>query len=396
MADFGGPTRTRATAYLTATVIGAAFVALATPVSDNPWAGALLMVVVGAVVAFSGVLGGYAAAGSSAVTLAFVLAVTVPAEVGDIPDRLAGWVLGGLSATIAAVVLWPSHASGAVRRKADVLVAATVDVLEHLADPATTSDASRDRMHDALDALDDTVRTMPHRPLGPTAREQALAYLIDELRVLTHAIDDVIEASPGSLTPTDHEMLRAVIDLLDSATSHAPPDLVGFEQRFESHRDRTGKVLVEAIGRGVAGDELAAVLDRTFRVRTVGTAAMSVGANVMLVERHARSGHHDMDQPAGRPPMELRGSIRRGARSCDRAGATGLGVVPQRSSRRRRPRYRRADRGRRVADARLLGRTGHAVGVEVERGGHPPHRRAGVSRDVRRLRRGQLAVGGDR
>lgn len=314
LADFGGPTRTRATAYLTATAIGAALVALATPVSDRPWAGALLMVLVGAVLAFSGVLGGYASAGSGAVTLAFVLAVTVPAQVGDIPARLAGWIVGGLSATIAAVVLWPSHPSDEVRRKGDSLIAATVDVLEQLAgsdDPTATSNASRDRMHDALDELDATVRAMPHRPLGPTAREQALAYLIDELRVLTRAIDDVVEAATGPLTPVDREMLRAVIDLLDQATSNTPPDLVGFEQRFELHRDRTGTSLVEAVRRGVAGEQLAAVLDRTFRVRTVGTAAMSVGANVMLVDGTPLPETTTWISPPAVPPMQLRGSIRR-------------------------------------------------------------------------------------
>jgi hypothetical protein len=72
MADFGGRRPARAAAYVAATIAGAALVALGTVVSQNPVAGALVMLAVGFTVAFAAVFGGYIAAAQSEIGRAHV------------------------------------------------------------------------------------------------------------------------------------------------------------------------------------------------------------------------------------------------------------------------------------------------------------------------------------
>ena len=107
MADFGGHRPARAVAYVAATVAGAGLVALGTAVSPDAAVGALVMVVVGFTLAFTGVFGGYLAAAQTAMLLAFVLAVSIPAPVAAIPTRVEGWVFAGLVSTLAGVFFWP-------------------------------------------------------------------------------------------------------------------------------------------------------------------------------------------------------------------------------------------------------------------------------------------------
>src|SRR6266576_451679 len=93
ISDFGGLRRPRAIAYLVATVVGAVLVALGTLASSSPWLAAAGLLVVGFVISFSRVLGGYAAAANVGMLLAFVIADTLPGSADVIPARVGGWVL---------------------------------------------------------------------------------------------------------------------------------------------------------------------------------------------------------------------------------------------------------------------------------------------------------------
>ena len=69
LADFGGLRRPRAAAYVGTTLVGLVLVTLGTLASANPWVGASAMLLVGFVVSFAGVFGGYIAAAESALLL---------------------------------------------------------------------------------------------------------------------------------------------------------------------------------------------------------------------------------------------------------------------------------------------------------------------------------------
>ena len=90
ISDFGGLRRPRAVAYLTATLVGAALVALGTLVSISGWLAAVVMLLVGFVISFSRILGGYFAAANIGMLLAFVIAVTIPAPATSCSRTRAG------------------------------------------------------------------------------------------------------------------------------------------------------------------------------------------------------------------------------------------------------------------------------------------------------------------
>src|SRR3989442_4697409 len=96
ISDFGGFRRPRALAYLTASVVGAVLVALGTFASSSLWLAVASMFVVGFVISFSRVFGGYVAAANIGMILAFLSPVTIPAPVADVPLRAGGWDIAGL------------------------------------------------------------------------------------------------------------------------------------------------------------------------------------------------------------------------------------------------------------------------------------------------------------
>src|SRR4051812_38207966 len=107
LTEFGGPPRTRALAYLGLGCVGATFVTLGTVCSRSPWLAAASMAAVGFATLFSGVFGGYFAAGTTGAILTFILPVTIPAPNSAIPDRLEGWGLATGAALFAVMLLWP-------------------------------------------------------------------------------------------------------------------------------------------------------------------------------------------------------------------------------------------------------------------------------------------------
>lgn len=106
LADFAGSRSSRAGAYVTTTLLSAGLIALGTLASGRPWTAALAMLGVALCVQFAGVFGGYVAAAQSALLLAFVLAVTVPAPAAAVGPRLAGWAIAGAALGTATAAEW--------------------------------------------------------------------------------------------------------------------------------------------------------------------------------------------------------------------------------------------------------------------------------------------------
>ena len=117
-ADFGGALPRRFRAYCALAIGGGVLVALGTACADTIWPAVVATLVVAFAVALCGALGGYFAAGSTATTLAFVLAVMTPGVEADLWARELGWIVGVGVAGLAAVLLWPVHQRDRVRTAA--------------------------------------------------------------------------------------------------------------------------------------------------------------------------------------------------------------------------------------------------------------------------------------
>jgi hypothetical protein len=124
--DFGGPLPQRLQAEAALIVVGAVLICVATLASAEPWLAAAAMAVVGFMVLFAGAVSSTLAGAATALLLAFILPVSVPASVSAVPGRLAGWGLTGIAAMIVIAALWPAPAR-------DHLRAAAVDTCRALA-----------------------------------------------------------------------------------------------------------------------------------------------------------------------------------------------------------------------------------------------------------------------
>ncbi len=171
MVDIGGPRRPRALAYAATTGIGAVLIALGTLASLSPWLAALLMLLVGFVVSFAGAFGGYVVAAQTALLLAFVLAVSIPAPPAAIAPRLAGWLIAGVVSMLAGVLLWPHFEQLTLRRQAAsacgavaLLIEAQRSRAEAREESPQVTQAGSDRSPSVRRHADASCRAGPTRP----------------------------------------------------------------------------------------------------------------------------------------------------------------------------------------------------------------------------------------
>src|SRR5256885_2549091 len=182
MSDFGGQRPARAIAYVTATVVGAALVALGTLASESAGVAAGVMFVVGFAIAFSRVFGGYLAAAQTGMLLSFVIAVSIPAPATAIPTRAGAWVMAGVISTLAGVLLWPRFERVTLRKEAAKACLAIADLVEAL----RAKDRELPRLLEAARQAERAARqayaATAKRPAGPTRRDRAFVQLLTEMQ----------------------------------------------------------------------------------------------------------------------------------------------------------------------------------------------------------------------
>ena len=209
LVDFSGPLAQRLQAQAALALVGGVFICVATAASVTPWLGALAMAVVGFGVLFAGVVSSTLAAASTALLLAFILPVSVPAPVSAIPARLAGWGLAGVCGLIAVAVLWPAPprdrlrpaaiaACQALAARIRAEVAFALGAAEQ--ESATDRDHAVDRARDAIDALRRTFLATPYRPGGLRTSARTVTRLVAELGWLNLIITKSSHAPPSSGT----------------------------------------------------------------------------------------------------------------------------------------------------------------------------------------------------
>jgi uncharacterized membrane protein YccC len=311
MADFGGPRPARAVAYLTATVIGAALVALGTSLSPSLVAGGVAMLVVGFVIAMAGVFGGYVAAAQGALLLAFVLAVTLPAGVSAVPERVAGWALAGAISTLAGTFIWPWFERVPLRGRAAqacIAVAGLVDAMRR----GDAEELARRRAgaRAAVAAVRAEYARSATRPAGPTRRDRAFVELLTELEEVVELVDQPFHhegsrpARPcldegDALATAVLEALRASATALTGGTM---PDLHPLLEARRAHRAALDRWAVERLRAGQPAEEILAGLDVDHTLRVIAYLTIALSANAVV----AAGGQLD-DQfplPAGTPRLQ--------------------------------------------------------------------------------------------
>ncbi len=123
-----------------------------------------------------GVLGGYVVAAQTAVLLAFVVAVSVPASTGPTWARVAAWMLAGGVSLAAGVLLWPRHARKLVSQRAGDACDALAALV---ADPGLP--AVQDQVRARVNATHQAYDQASLRPAGPARRDRAPINLVVQL-----------------------------------------------------------------------------------------------------------------------------------------------------------------------------------------------------------------------
>ncbi len=297
--SFAGSVRSRFTAYLSLGVGGVVLVTLGTACSGNAWLAAGAMAVVGFLILFSGVINGYFAAGGTAAVLVFVLSVTVPAPVSQIPWRLAGWGLAAGVGLLAVMLIWPPRERATLRAEAARgcldLAAVADSVCSGQPAEATALAAART----SISGLRGRLTATPHRPTGPTRPTAALAALIDELSWLLQSLEILAGSPVGELCVAENTaairevaaVLRACAAELDGHPELSGRDQAGRQpvQRLERARETASQLLARRVAQlPHIPDEQALQdqVDRGFRVHTISYTAQQIAAYARAASPH--------------------------------------------------------------------------------------------------------------
>lgn len=291
LADFAGLRRPRAAAYLGTTLIGAVLLSLGTLASFSPWVAALAMLLSGLVVSFAGVFGGYLAAAQSALLLAFVLAVTVPAPPTAIPSRLLGWGIAGAVSTVASVVLWPGFEHSALRRQAATACQALAALLRAARIRPAPSDLTpvQQAAETAVQAVRRTYAATPHRPAGPAQRDCAFVALLAELeRLLAYSGRYAAQALAAQYPfLRESDVLAATVAQTLAASGEvliggAPPDLVGLQAARLADRAALERWAALELSADSQPEDVLARFEADNPLRVVTSLVLALGADALI------------------------------------------------------------------------------------------------------------------
>jgi uncharacterized membrane protein YccC len=299
--DFGGTTRARLLAYLGLLAGGCLTIALGTICSHTTWLAVVVMALVGFAILFSGVIDGYLAAASLVLILTFVIAAMVQADIGELPDRLAGWGVAGVLSLTAIFCLWPSRPPDQLRRATAAAIEKLAELLEAMGAVSRTgerpSQVEEERLGElSMQAYDATVAArnafvaIPHRPSGVGARTAAVGRLIDDLDWFDAlAREQPAPASTSSGFAAERDAVEtAVPAALRRAAARLrsnDPDDNGHELRglSDDHRAIGRAFLAELREHRVEDDakRVTAELNEAYRLRGLAFAALQIGRHAV-------------------------------------------------------------------------------------------------------------------
>ncbi len=295
LADYAGPLPKRVRAYLVTIGLGVVIVTLGTLVSGAAWASAAMVFAVGFSVSMGAVFGGYAIAGSMGVILLMIVASGIPGTAAQIPDRLAGLLIGGALSTIVAVVVFPDRLRQDYRHRVAAAlraVAACAASLTGAGDGAARRSVGRaatTAVHEASAGLARAVE----RPVGPFTEDLALA----ALNYGTQRVGRVLPRlhPPQSTDRGEQALLHAVSAALGQSASAvddgaAAPDVAGLAaavQAYDADRHRRLAALVTA-GRA---EEFEPASRRAYllRYQATATTAIADAAATLVIGPHPGS-----------------------------------------------------------------------------------------------------------
>ena len=291
LADFVGDLGRQARAYVFATVLAGALVALGTAVSEHTFAAAGLLFVVALCVSLSTAVGRNVATGANGVLLFFLVACAVPAPLDALDSRVAGVVLGGGISLLAALTIWP-------QRPPDRLRGALADAVETLArrvgrssqGPDAAADSFTEPVRDALALAGPDRLAVGERPTLATERDHAqlrVGYGLSRAQLMLERLSQR-PAPVRGVADAERILARELRQVLEATAAalrgEGPPPAVDVTlDAGRAHRERTDAALVSELALGRAADTLAVGADRSVLAGEISTSVGGIVTDARVV-----------------------------------------------------------------------------------------------------------------
>lgn len=290
LADFGGPPKSRALAYIVTGLVGLVMIVIGVLLSE---ANVVISILAAGIVAFAvnyaGVLRGYFTAAAIALLLPFVMALTAPTNIDAMRQLVIGYSIGVGVSVVAALVLWPSYLRSGLRKATAAALQATADeVAARWLDGATTEQINTARRNTAnavakMHSLFDGALVRP----GPgTGRDRSLVAVISEIDRVNRVLQWQLE-HPVTIDQLDAGLARTVVAtyrdsaqaLLDSKRLPDPYEVnISREQHQLLIEDRVEQLLRRGESESV---QSLPELTRLMPLRIVALSAQSIAGNVV-------------------------------------------------------------------------------------------------------------------
>jgi len=291
LADFVGDLGRQARAYVFATVLAGALVALGTAVSEHTFAAAGLLFAVALCVSLSTAVGRNVATGANGVLLFFLVACAVPAPLDALDSRVAGVLLGGGISLLAALTIWPE-------RPPDRLRGALADAVETLArrvgrssqGPDAAADSFTEPVRDALALAGPDRLAVGERPTLATERDHAqlrVGYGLSRAQLMLERLSQR-PAPVRGVADAERILARELRQVLEATAAalrgEGPPPAVDVTlDAGRAHRERTDAALVSELALRRAADTLAVGADRSVLAGEISTSVGGIVTDARVV-----------------------------------------------------------------------------------------------------------------
>jgi uncharacterized membrane protein YccC len=283
-ADFGGSARSRVSAYIVAAFAGVPLIVIGTLASASVWVAVAASALVGFALSGLGVLGGYFLNAQTALTLAFILAVTNVASLEATAPRMVGWMVAGGVAVLAGWLLWPRSAHIALRGLAASVIRAVAATIASPGQQAQLERAAREQ----LASLRRGFVVAQRRPSGATRRDRALAELATELdRALTFAASASAASSTAAIS--EAAVLRAaVVRALDASAlllegGSDTHDIDALVTARDAHRHALDRWAAERLSAGTRPETVLDGLVAAHPLRLMSMMALAIAQNAEVI-----------------------------------------------------------------------------------------------------------------
>ncbi len=291
VSSFGGSRRDKVIAHFGLAVTGSVGLIIGTAINGIEWLAVLVTIPVTFGIFFAGVAGPNAASGVIAALFPYVLSVVTAGTPSLIPDRLAGWWLASVVATVAVLVISPPSPGDRLRTAAVGSARALANVLD-AATRGTATPADHQACEAAKHELMNAFASTPYRPTGLATPDQAMASLVQYLEWCTALIADATAGQPNldraaqpdrDLLAETAMVLRQDGDLLADRDGTAPlPDVGELERRRVASAAYHQSAVPDA-----DYDSTQAVARHSFQAQVISLAVRSLTGDAEIASRRA-------------------------------------------------------------------------------------------------------------